>query len=320
LLIQLEPIYILILSIILITGIYAVLGWSSFREQEPYLRSLHPFITSQHLYDQLILQNPDTYNLEITGAFHALCNDILGVRQAFLIPLGIFGPLVGNPISFPEDFGHAETELLQLEIQRSITSNFGFTPLLLPESSLFGRNALAISLWSERGLIGVLVLGEKVNSSLFTQEDIEIARTVGERLIDSKASNVLAHRLMELERQRLSETKVVDQQTRRTLHDDILPRLQSVMINLTSSSSFTDGAVQELSEIHHQLAEFHELPIIIEPELTRLGLIRALQVTVENEYRQYFNNLTWQVDEKVSENTAPSQYVSNVLYHAARSC
>jgi signal transduction histidine kinase len=320
LLIQLEPIYILILSIILITGIYAILGWSSFREQEHYLRSLHPFITSQHLYDQLILQNPDTYNLEITGAFHALCNDILGVRQAFLIPLGIFGPLVGSPISFPEDFGHAETELLQLEIQRSITSNLGFTPLLLPESSLYGRNALAISLWSERGLIGVLVLGEKVNSSLFTQEDIEIARTVGERLIDSKASNVLAHRLMELERQRLSETKVVDQQTRRTLHDDILPRLQSVMINLTSNSSFTDGAVQELSEIHHQLAELmHELPIIIEPELTRLGLIGALQVTVENEYRQYFNNLTWQVDEKVSENTAPfTVYVSNVLYHAAR--
>ncbi len=319
-LLHLEPLYILILSIILITGVYAILGWSSFVEQEHYLKSLHPFITSQHLYDQLILQNPDSYNLEITGAFRALCSDILGMKQAFLVPLGIFGPLVGNPISFPGNLGHDEIEALQLEVQRSITTNIGFAPLLLPDSGYFGRNALAISLWSERGLIGALVLGEKHNSSLFTQEEIEIARTVGERLIDSKASNVLAHRLMELERQRLSETKVIDQQTRRTLHDDILPRLQSVMIKLSSASSNTDGAVQEMGEIHHLLTELmHDLPIIIEPELTNRGLVDALQVTIDNEYRQYFDTLTWQVDEKASKNTGTfTPYVSNVLYHATR--
>ncbi len=317
---HLEPIYILILSIILITGIYAILGWSSFIEQEHYLRSLHPFITSQHLYDQLILQNPDSYNLEITGAFHALCADILGVRQAFLVPMGIFGPLVGSPISYPDNIGQDEAKSLQLEVQRSINNNIGFTPLLLPESGYFGLNALAISLWSERGLIGALVLGEKVNSSLFTQEEVEIARTVGERLIDSKASNMLAHRLMELERQRLSETRVVDQQTRRTLHDDILPRLQSVMIKLSTGSPNTDGAVQEMGEIHHQLTDLmHELPVIIEPELTERGLINALQVTIENEYRPYFNALSWQMAENVLENTNTfTPYVSNVLYHATR--
>ncbi len=218
---HLEPIYILFLSIILITVIYAVLGWSSFVEQERYLRSLHPFITSQHLYDQLMLQNPDAYDLEITGTFRALCADILGVKQAYLVPLGIFGPLVGSPLSYPASIGTELLEALQLEIQQSVTKNIGFTPLLLPDSKHFGRNAIAISLWNERGLIGALVLGEKQNSSLFTQEEIEIARTVGERLIDGKASNELARRLMELERQRLSETRVVDQQTRRTLHDDI---------------------------------------------------------------------------------------------------
>jgi signal transduction histidine kinase len=169
-------------------------------------------------------------------------------------------------------------------------------------------------------LIGALVLGEKLNSSLFTQEEVEIARTVGERLIDSKASNVLAHRLMELERQRLSETRVVDQQTRRTLHDDILPRLQSVMIKLSTGSPNADGAIQEMGEIHRQLTDLmHELPVIIEPELTERGLVNALQVTIENEYRPYFNTLTWQVDENVAENVNTfTPYVSDVLYHAAR--
>jgi signal transduction histidine kinase len=320
LLIHLEQIFILILSIVMITGIYAILGWSSFSEQEHYLKSLHPFITSQHLYDQLIIQNPDAYTLEITGAFHALCADILGVRQGFLVPMGIFGPLVGSPISYPEDLGEDEAEALQLEVQRSINNNIGFTPLLLAESGYFGRNALAISLWSERGLIGALILGEKLNSSLFTQEEIEIARTFGERLIDSKASNVLAHRLMELERQRLSETRVLDQQTRRILHDDILPRIHSIMIKLSAGSQNTDSAVQEMGEIHHQLTDLmHELPVVIQPEITNLGLVEALQKSIENEYRPYFNTLTWQVDDRVSENAAAfTPYVSNVIYHAAR--
>ena len=43
-------------------------------------------------------------------------------------------------------------------------------------------------LWSERGLIGVLLLGEKRDGGLYTQEEIEIARASGERLIDTQAS------------------------------------------------------------------------------------------------------------------------------------
>jgi len=52
----------------------------------------------------------------------------------------------------------------------------------------------AIPLWSERGLIGILLLGEKVNGGLYTQEEIEIARASGERLIDTRASAELGHR------------------------------------------------------------------------------------------------------------------------------
>jgi signal transduction histidine kinase len=123
-----------------------------------------------------------------------------------------------------------------------------------------------------------------------------------------------------LERQRLSETKVVDQETRRILHDDILPRIQSVMIKLSNGSPNIDSAIQEMGEIHHQLTDLmHELPVIIEPKLSEQGLVGALQTTIENEYRPYFSSLTWQVDEKVVGNTATfTPYVSNVLYHATR--
>ena len=39
-------------------------------------------------------------------------------------------------------------------------------------------------LWNERGLIGVLLLGEKCDASLYIQVEMEIARAGGERLID----------------------------------------------------------------------------------------------------------------------------------------
>ena len=317
---QLEAIYLVLLSMLLITGIYAILGWRTFNEQEHFVKSLHPFITSQHLYDQLLMQNPATINIDLTKPFYALCKELLGVRQAFLIPLGIFGPLVGNAIRYPEKNEFEQPEELIAEVRRIISTNPGFSPVLLEESRILGKHSIAIPLWSERGLIGALVLGEKNNTSLFTLEEIEIARTVGERLIDSKASNELAHKLMELQRQHLSETQVLDQHTRRRLHDDILPLLQTTMIKLSSDAMDKDAALKELGEVHHQLTTvMRELPTIHEPELRRRGLIEALKVTIENEYQPCFNSLIWQIDESALVNTKTLPlYAADVLYHATR--
>lgn len=317
---QLEPIYLLLLSIILITSIYSFMVWRSFTEQEKNLKTLHPFITSQHLYDQLILQDPSSFDFDISSPFQALCKEFLGVKQGFLVPLGIFGPMAGNAISYPNHIEIDSYDELLAEIRHTLTNKPGFAPLLLPESRYFGRNSICIPLWSERGLIGVLVLGEKKNDSLFTQEEIEIARTMGERLIDSKASSELAQKLLELQQQRLSETRVIDQQSRRTLHDDILPRLQSTMIKLASKAMDNEAALEEMGAIHHQLtAMMHELPVLQEAELAQRGLVEALKVSIENEYGQCFNSVAWQVDPKSEENAKlMPPFVVDVLYHATR--
>lgn len=317
---KMEPVYLLLLSIVLTTALYAFLGWRSFTDQEHYLKSLQPFISSQHLYDQLILQNPASYDRQIRDAFHALCRDILGIRQGFLIPMGIFSPLVGGTVCYPDEIDPKEQEALQTEIRKLLPTNPGPAPFLLPENMGYGQNPLAIPLSGERGLIGILILGDKLNSSLYTQEEVGVARTVGERLIDSKASNELAHRLMEQERQHVSETRVVDQQTRRLLHDDILPRLHSLMIELASGPGNIEQVVEEMGEIHHQLsALMHELPSLVQPELARQGLVEALQATIENEYQSCFGDIHWQIDETVGENAKTfTPYVTNVLYHATR--
>ncbi len=317
---KLEPIYVLLSSIVLVTSTYAILGWRSFNEQERYLQLLHPLLTNQRLYDQLLLRDPSDLETNLNQSFQALCHDLLGVRRAFLIPLGIFGPLVGEALTYPPGNEPGSQETIQRELQHSTGMTFAYLPAFLPVSDCFGRNAMAITLWSERGLTGVLVVGEKQDASLFTQEEIEIARTIGERLIDSQASAKLAARLMQLERQHLAENAVIDQQARRTLHDDILPRLQSQMIKISTGQHSTDEVVHELGDIHRQLAALmRKLPALQQPELAQKGLVEALQVTLETEYRPYFGQVNWSVDEQAAEKSRSlPPFAANVLYHAAR--
>jgi signal transduction histidine kinase len=116
----------------------------------------------------------------------------------------------------------------------------------------YGGAVWAVPLWSERGLIGVLLLGDKHDGGLYTQEEIEIARATGERLIDTQASAEMARRLMDLQRQRLAESQVIDRRTRRVLHDDVLPKLHAAMLMLSAVEPTTDDpfdtAVPELVE------------------------------------------------------------------------
>src|SRR5690242_21432905 len=64
-----------------------------------------------------------------------------------------------------------------------------------PRSTLFPYTTLFRS-----GLIGVMLLGEKGDGGLYAQEEIEISRATGERLIDTQASAQMAQRLMLLQR------------------------------------------------------------------------------------------------------------------------
>src|SRR5262249_10871208 len=146
----------------------------------------------------------------------------------------------------------------------------------------------AVPLWSERGLIGVLLLGAKRDGGLYTQEEIEIARASGERLIDTQASAEMAGRLMALQRQRLAESQVLDRRARRVLHDEVLPRLHAAMLKLSVQGQ--DQAPQPaaeglalLADVHRQISDLlHELPPAAAPAVARLGLLGALRQMVDD--------------------------------------
>ena len=172
-------------------------------------------------------------------------------------------------------------------------------------------------MWSERGLIGVLLLGEKRDEGLYTQEEIEIARASGERLIDTKASAEMARRLMALQRQRMAESQVLDRRTRRALHDDVLPHLHTAMLTLNNAS---DEVLTLLTDVHRQISDLlHEMPTTTASEVTRLGLVGALRHAVDDELGESFDQVTWQVEPRAErEGIWIPSLTAEVLFYATR--
>ncbi|MEN9938584.1 MAG: hypothetical protein RLZZ387_5163 [Chloroflexota bacterium] len=309
-----DPIWRLMLATVLMTLFFALLSWRSYLERDQGIARLRPFVASQHIYDQIL-------NPEAAGVAHAphaaplraLCDEVLGATTARLIPLGPLAPLV-PPLQHPPSDAQQPAQGDELphphgspppaapEMPSALsTQHLPPGALCLPlEPSEHGGAEWAVPLWSERGLIGALLLGPKRDGGLYTQEEVELARATGERLIDAAAGAEMARRLMGLQRQRLMESQVIDRRTRRVLHDDVLPRIHELMLTLqvpTGGRAGEPSAVQALAEIHKQIADLlHAMPAASAPEITRLGLLAALRRSVEDELAGAFERVSWQID------------------------
>lgn len=317
LLFELRPIYSLLLTALLIAGFFALFSWRSYQERERSIENLRPFLTSQRLTEQLLTRSGPV-EVDIAPPFHALCNDVLEAQLAYLVAVGPLAPLVGPPLVFPA--GTHEP----LPAFSHLASRFqdAHTPIPVDPQTTGGA-IWAVPLWSERGLIGIFLLGPKWGSGLYTQEEIEVARASGERLIDTKASAEMARRLMALQRERLAQTQVIDQQTRRVLHDHILPEIQMAIMTLSAEAgngTAVSQAVNTLTGAHRQIADLlRDMPTTKAPEVARLGLIRALQQTVDLEFATAFDAVTWQIDPQAGEKCAAiPTLTAEVIFYAAR--
>jgi signal transduction histidine kinase len=315
---DLRPLYSLLLTTLLMTGFFALFSWRSYAERERYMAHLRPFVASQRLYDQLLTRSVPP-EVDVLSPFRTLCADVLGAQVAYLAAVGPLAPLVGPPLAFPEG-GSSLPPLAEVVAQFGPSQTMP-APL---ESAHYGGAVWAIPLWSERGLIGVFLLGKKRDGGLYAQEEIEIARVSGERLIDTQASVEMARRLMVLQRERLAQSQVIDQQTRRVLHDDILPDLQAAIIAFNNDQKWPDRAGKQamnlLTGAHRQISDLlHEMPTVTAPEVVRLGFVRALHRTVDNELAHAFDEVTWQIEPEAAgkAKTIPS-LTAEVIFYAAR--
>ncbi len=330
---DIDPVYRLLLATLLMTLFYALLGWRSYADRERSMADLRPFVASQRLYERM-LRPAAPPEVDIAMPFRALCEDVLGARVAYLAALGPLAPLVG-PTAIAGSAGAVSEQTINALASRFSSPQVICVPLA---GEQYGGAVWAVPLWSERGLIGVLLLGDKRDGGLYTQEEIEIARATGERLIDTRASAEMARRLMTLQRQRLAESQVVDRRTRRVLHDDVLPQLHTAMLMLGEGRwGMGDGSrdtlphppsptphyaevVELLADVHRQIANLlHAMPATAAPELARLGLIDALRQSIDGEFSSAFDGVSWQVEPAAAEaaRSVPA-LTAEVFFYAAR--
>lgn len=313
---DLDSIYRVLLATLLMTLFYALLSWRSYADRERSMDALRPFVASQQLYERM-LRPAAPPELDAATPLRVLCEQVLDARLAYLAALGPLAPLVGPAVTAGAS---ATTAPNDLALARLVAMARSPQTICLPlHPGQYGGAVWAVPLWGERGLIGMLLLGEKRDGGLYTQEEMEIARAAGERLIDAQASTVMARRLMELQRQRLAESQVIDQRTRRVLHDDVLPQLHTAMLMLQAGSAQPD-AISLLSDTHRQIANLlHALPSTAAPELARLGLLNALRHAIENEFASAFDHIEWQIEAataQLAERLSP--LAAEVCFYAAR--
>lgn len=234
--VNLRPIYLALLATLSLSGAFALLQWRAMVEREQTLsqmRSLFQGADAKAPDDESPKQESPNQENVGDATFATLCRDVLNASRAHLLPLNTLAPLAGEPLHFPR------AAKLDARVLAAATA-----PPLSPATLCFALDekeveapCWAVPLWSARGAIGVLLLAEKNGGALYTHEEMEMARTVCERLLDVRAGAALSQRLIELQQRKLSESFVIDNRARRTLHDDVLPQLHAAMLTLGAAST-----------------------------------------------------------------------------------
>jgi signal transduction histidine kinase len=312
-----DPVYYLLLATVLMTVFFGLLTWSSYAEREKSVESLRPFVISQRHYEHMLTPT-GPFEEDISLPFEALCSQILGAQVAYLSVIGSLSPLIGRSFAFPSERCAPSIDSLASELGLCRT-------LCLPiDASSYQGAHWAVPLWGERGLIGALLLGEKRDGSLYAQEEIELARDIGERLVDSSASAEIARRLMDLQRQRLVESQVLDQTARRVLHDEVLPSLHAALLSFSSARQPMSESIQEAVELltnaHQRITALmrstRATPL---PDLARLGVLGALRQALDHDKYGAFDSVSWKLaPEAERQLSAIPDLIAEVTFCAAR--
>lgn len=309
-LVGLPPIFPILLTTLLMSVFLALASHRAYGERERAVSDLRPFVASQHLYDCLV--SGDTQRLEssMDEPFRALCEGVLGASKACLMARGPLAALTGPPRLFPVGLA-LRPGWLELSDAHSVSTEPCVA--MLPESEM----TWLIPLGGSRSL-GTLLLGEKLDRSLYTYDEIEVARAASEHLLDNQAGATLAGRLMDVQRQKLAEVQMLDRSARRVLHDDILPQLHACLLLLARSDAPPE-AMEALTAAHSGISHLlREMPLAVNSPV-RLGFVAALEQEIASELQGAFDAVEWHIDPEAARALAglPSM-LAETLFFAAR--
>lgn len=294
----LRPIYSLLLTTLLMATFFALYSWRTFLDREQFFAHLRPVVGRRGTLQ--LGRLPDASASYASDLFQVICHDVLGARRAQLVPLGSFALLAGPGYIFPA--GEVKTKVNPSQLDAYLQSRICGSQVVALGAPEAGNYDWAIPLWSERGVIGALLIGAKADGGLYSQEEVEIAQASGERVLDILASEQMARRLLAVQRKRVVEQQLVDMKTRRLLHDEILPALHLTVLRLSGLQNEHQElceATTTVADVHRQIAN---LLTVRQAAAVRLGstggsesdLGTVLADIVRVEFAHAFDSICWQ--------------------------
>lgn len=314
---RIAVIHYLMFTAFLMTGFYVMANKRFYIERERFMSELYPFVKNQGIYNNLLVQDEENEDKEKTdnSTFIAMCDDILETQKAVLIPLGYFSSLINQIFYYPEN---EENDLNYESIINKENLKDNICIMLNPEEN--NAYIICVPLWSEKGLSGLLFIGNKKDNGLYAQEEIEIARSISERILDINASSEMAKTLVETQRKKMTETKLIDNQTRRILHDDILPILHTSIIDLSSKNDDNKETINNISQAHKMISNLlknNGNDDLI--KVSKSGLITAIRDFINKEMKNCFHEVIWEIEEDSEEYLKhQSITINEVIYYAIR--
>jgi signal transduction histidine kinase len=313
---RLMPIYILLLATAVMTVFYALLGRRSYTERDSFLETLRPFVSSGQLYERLTADSASPWEPDAADPFRTLCSTVLGCERAALAAIGPMAPLWGLPLTYPDHFSVAAPglEISDPSVRTAVV------PLAADRPD---RLRWAVWLWSRRGPIGLLLLGDKLDGSLYAQEDFEIAQAACERFLDQQIGAELARRLISIQRERLVSSQVLDRKTRRVLHDEILPALHADLLALYTRGAEdpeSARALADLTLIHRRISQLLiDMPHAPPAEEPIRSIVDSLRRLMDDELKEAFDGVRWEIDPRAEEaaRNLPPVFLE-VWFYAAR--
>ncbi len=318
-----EPVYVVLLTLLILIVFYALVSWRSFIERERTVSLLRPLTAEAFAWMRAPGSaraadgsEPPALGVNATALLTTLCRDSIGASRALVLAQGPLAALAGPPLQYPSTTTPAPD--LDRALLRTLLDQAGGLGASLDPAEWHGLS-WTVQLWSERGPIGVLLLGPKTDGGLYAQEDIEVARAGGERLLDALISTELTNRLIALQQRRLAEGQVLDQRLRRELHDEVLPRLHAAMLTLNDPGAVSHS-LQELTGVHHRLSDLvRAMPNATSPDLERLGFFGALRRVIDVDLHGAFERVLWEVSGDTEEAAAAlPAFALETLFFATR--
>ncbi|MGJ4787044.1 ATP-binding protein [Leptospira koniambonensis] len=246
-------------------------------------------------------------------SFGYLCKDVLETTKAALIFQGKIPYISDTNIYYPENTAPETFDFSKIALNPE-TPNIQYL-----DKDQFSGFVIRVKIESVLSEDAYLILGQKENGGLFAEEEIEIAQVTGTWLVHSLFLEETGNILEELQRKKIQEQRLSDQKTRQILHDEILPEIHSLILDISNekSGSLNSKYANSLTELHKRISSLLREMSDTGLEISRLGLIPMLQKLKNSEAKD--SNLIWEIDPNMNsqiDNYPPE--VQEVLYYAFR--